>query len=227
MCYMIQVTNKWIHYYDQFVNDISSKAEASSNKKVGNNKDFFFPMPLSYTPQMKVSKEQKYTKPNNCVWKLTPAIPEDVISNAQQCETVKRFWVCPLWRGPSVAKYSSCRKCVKGSCAFSVTARGAGSQSPSSGTTGCVGGRGERGRLRNVSTFMPPWHQHTESPLDLFHTLLIMLLELFGWFFKVMEIMLGNRARISRDRVAERAIALLASPSSCSGLPCCSLGYVP
>lgn len=57
--------------------------------------------------------------------------------------------------------------------------------------------------------------------------LLIVLLKLFGSFFKVMEIMLGNRARITRARVAERATGLLASPSSCPGLPCCSLGYVP
>lgn len=78
-------------------------------------------MPLSYTPQMKVSKEPKYTNPNNSVWKLTPVVPEDVISNAQQCETMKCFWVCPLQRGPSMSKYSKCKKHVKGSCAFSVT----------------------------------------------------------------------------------------------------------
>lgn len=69
-------------------------------------------MRLSYTPQMEVSKQQKYTKPNNCVWKLTPTVPEAVTSNTQQCETVKRFCVCPLQRGPSVAKDSNSRKCV-------------------------------------------------------------------------------------------------------------------
>lgn len=180
-------------------------------------------MPLSYTLQMKVSKEQKCTKPNNCVQQLTPAVPEDVISNAHQCETVNCFQVCPLQRASSVATYSNCRKYVKRSCAFSVTSRVAGAQSPS----GCAGSRGERGQPRYVSTFLPPWHQDTESPLNLLHTFSIMLPELFGSFFKVMEIFLGSRARISRARVAERATALLAFPSSRSGLPCCSLGYVP
>lgn len=42
-----------------------------------------------------------------------------------------------------------------------------------------------------------------------------------------MEIMLGNRARITRSRVAERATGLLASPSSCPGLPCISPGLQP
>lgn len=177
-------------------------------------------MPLSYTPQMEVSKEQKYTKPNNCVWKLTPTVPEVVTSNTQQCETVKLFCVCPLQRGPSMAKDSNCRKCVE--LCFLCYCKGAGAQSPSG-----VGAREEQWWLTYVSTFMPQWHQHAESPLNHFHTLLILLQELFGSFFKVMEIMLGNRARISRARVAETAIALLASPSSYSGLPRCSLGYVP
>lgn len=76
-----------------------------------------------------------------------------------------------------------------------------------------MGGSGVWEQLRKVSAFMPPWHQHTEFPLDLFHTLLIMSLELFELFFKVTEIMLGNRARLSRDRVAGGTTALLSSPS--------------
>lgn len=133
------------------------------------------------------------------------------------------FLDLPSPKGPSVASYNNCRKYVKGGCASSVIARGACAPSSSS----CVEGRKEWGRLRHFRTFLTLWHQGTESPLDLSHPLLIVLLELFGSFFKVMEIMLGNRARISKAKLAERAAALCISPASCFGLPCCSLGYVP
>lgn len=213
---MIQVTHKWIHYCHQFVN-ISSKAEALSKKKAITR--WFFPMPLSYTPQMKVSEEQKCTKTNVEInlCSFGGCFQHSAMWNSET------FLDLPSPKGSSVASSNNCRKYVKGSCAFSVIARGACAQRPSS----CIGGRKEWGRLRHFSTFLALWHQGTKSPLNLFHPLLIMLLELFGSFFKVMEIMLGNRARISNAKWAERAGALWASPTSCFGLPCCSLGYVP
>lgn len=80
-------------------------------------------MPLFCTPQIKLSKEKKKkkykTQQLSVEFKLKPL----VISNAQQCETMEHFWVCPLQREPSAAKYSSCRKYVKGSCAVFATAR--------------------------------------------------------------------------------------------------------
>lgn len=136
---MVQVNSKWIRCCDWFVNDSAKakcKAEAPPNKTTDINRDFL-PMPMSYTPQIKLSTEQKYTKlNNNSVLKWNPL----VISNTQQCETMEHFWVCPLQREPSAAKYSSCRKYVRGSCAVFVTARQAGAQHPS----GCAG-TGEKG----------------------------------------------------------------------------------
>lgn len=149
---------------------------------------------------------------------------------------MEHFWVCPLQREPSAAKYSSCRKYVKGSCAVFATARQACAQS----LWLCRNWRKEE-LLRYflypfwflilifgivfdcICASTAPTYYITSASLSY----LVMLLKLFGSFFKVMEILLGNRARITRARVAERATGLLASPSSCPGLPCCSLGYVP
>ena len=151
---------------------LATKQKHHQTKKVGNNRDFF-PMPLSYTPQMKVSKEQKYTRPDNSVWKWTPAVPEDLISNAQQCETVKHFWACPLQKGLSVAKHSNCRKYVKGSCAFSVSEGELEPGAPPAAPPAAREAAERTGTTGYVRTFVPLWHQHTESPLDLLHTLLI------------------------------------------------------
>lgn len=160
-------------------------------------------MALSSTLQLKVSAEQKHTK-LGCR-KLTPAVPEDVFSN-----TVEHFGVFPLQRGQLEVRCSSCRNGIKEGYSF-CCCKGSCCLGPLLWHLWLCGRQGEWGGLRYISTFMSLWHQHTESPLDL-HILLIMLLELFGSFFKVMEIMLGSRARIFRAREAGRATALPASP---------------
>lgn len=186
-------------------------------------------MPLPYTPQKKISEQQKYTKANNCVWKLTPVVPEDVISNTQQCETVKRFWICPLQRGPKWPNTAVVENPLRG-VVLSVLLKGSWCSEPLQQHHWLPGRQGRTGTTeirQYVSASVAPTYWITSGSFSHSHTLLIMLLELFGSFFKVMEITLGNRARIPRARGAVRATALLASPSSCSGLPCCSLGYVP
>lgn len=124
---------------------------------------------------------------------------------------LEHFWVCPLQREQLVVRCNNCRNSVKESYAF-CCCKGSWCLRPLPWHRWLCGRQGEWGGLWYISTFMSLWHQHTESPLDLLHTLLIMLLELFGSFFKVMEIMLGSRARILRARVAGRATALPASP---------------